>query len=117
MLVTRREAMPTTKVSQILWLAGMAREASNINLWFTSAGALITGRPISSGEYSALVVGTQSGTPALGDDLLPLGNVDVTSGSSHHMFNAALIDLNIVVAWGAYNPALPLPPGGSDRTR
>lgn len=112
-----RKTMPTTKVAQILWLAARTREASNIKLWFMSAGDLITGRPITSSEYYALVVATQSGTPALGDDILPLQDVDVTNGSSHHMFNAALVDLNLVVAWGAYDPTLPLPPGSSGTTK
>ena len=96
--------MPNTKITQILWLTEQVRQAANIQLWLTSSGDIITGRPITSSEYFQLIIAAPAGGSPLTEDLLPLRDVVIRHGATHHTFSVALVDLNLVVAWGAYDP-------------
>lgn len=97
--------MEEQKLNTIHWFIQQIKTAPNAHLWLAFSGSIITGIPIEPAEYYQTIFGNPN-LPATSEigELLALKDVKVKHGINHNIFNVALVDLNLVVAWGAYDP-------------
>lgn len=100
--------MANQKQDTLLWFAETIKETPDARLWLASSGAIITGEPIEITEYYQTIFGD----PKLKglehyqtENVLALKEVEIKIGNTTNIFNVALVDLNLIVAWGGYNLA------------
>lgn len=102
--------MNDQKIATIKWFAENIKTTPNAHLWLATAGSIITGKPIDATEYYRTVFGNPhlrftAESENITQNLLPLKNVRIIQINNNNFFNVALVDLEMIVAWGAYNPA------------
>lgn len=98
--------MNTQKLETIRWFVEEIKEKPDAYIWLASSGSLITGRPITPSEYYQILFNhpnAQAGAEI--ESILALADVKIINGVGYHNFNIALVDLELIVAWGYYNPA------------
>ena len=98
--------MANQKIDTIKWFADQIKQTPNAHIWLAAGGLVITGKPIDATEYYQAIMGKPDvSASSESENLLALKNVDVRQGNAHHFQNVALVDLEMVVSWGAYNPS------------
>jgi hypothetical protein len=98
--------MSEIKLNTIRLLSRLVESHPAAYLWLASSGGIITGKPISPIEYLRTITGNPNEEAGpLDEDLLALKDVLIKSAGENHVYNVALVDLNLVSAWGAYDPA------------
>src|SRR5690349_6247765 len=101
--------MSSKKVETIRWFANGILTTPKAYLWLATSGSIITGKPIHFHEYvkEAFGVARLHHAPiseSTLETILPLKDVKFAQGDNHNWFAVALVDLEMIVAWGAYNP-------------
>ena len=100
--------MNNQKIETIRWLVEIIMEIPGRYIWLATSGSVITGRPITPAEYYQQLLKkpvVQAHTE--NNNILALADVQIIQNTKTppQVFEVALVDLELIVAWGGYNSA------------
>lgn len=98
--------MSNQNLDTIRWFVDKIKEKPGTYIWLASSGGIITGQPITPNEYFQTLFRNPK-LSALPDSEEVLALKDVKINFKYpdvHNFHVALVDRNLIVARGAYDP-------------
>ena len=98
--------MSNQKLDTIKWFLDRVKEIPSAYIWLASSGAIISGQPITPTEYyQTLFRNPKLTAPPDSEEVIALKDVRINFRyTDMHNFHVALVDLNLIVAWGVYDP-------------